>query len=182
MFALALLTFWLDRVVREEVRHPSLRRHDPDYIVERFSITSYDREGRTESELSADRMLHFPDDDTTELVKPRVVYTKARQPRVVLTAERGALSQDGDEVFLHGDVLLVRDAGANYPEARMRSEFLHLLRDRSLVRTDQEVSVVEPRRSLFARGMEYNNETRELLLSGQVRGDFAPSAKRSDVP
>jgi lipopolysaccharide export system protein LptC len=182
MFALALLTFWLDRVVREEVRHPSLRRHDPDYIVDRFSITNYDREGRTESRLSAERMLHFPDDDTTELVKPQVVYTKAEQPRLVLTAERGALSQDADEVFLYGDVLLVRDASADRPETRMHSEFMHLLRDRSLVLSDQPVAVSDPRRSLSANGMEYNNETRELLLSGQVRGDFAPDTKRSDAP
>jgi lipopolysaccharide export system protein LptC len=182
MFALALLTFWLDRVVREEVRHPSLRRHDPDYIVDRFSITNYDRAGRTESHLSADRMLHYPDDDTTEIVKPQVVYTKAEQPRLVLTAERGALSQDGDEVFLYGDVLLVRDASADRPEMRVRSEFLHLLRDRSVVVTDRPVSVTEPRRSLSASAMEYNNETRELLLAGQARGDFAPAANRSNAP
>ncbi len=182
MFALALLTFWLDRVVREEVRHPSLRRHDPDYIVDRFSITSYDPEGRTESQLSADRMVHYPDDDTTELVKPRVVYTKAEEPRLVLTAQRGALSQDGDEVFLYDDVLLVRDANADSPETRMRSEFLHLLRDRSMVLTDRPVSVTDPRRSVSADAMEYNNETRELVLSGQVRGDFAAAANRSDAP
>jgi len=180
MFALALLTFWLDRVVREEVRHPSLRRHDADYIVDRFSITSYDREGRMESQLSAERMLHYPDDDTTELVKPRVVYTKFDQPRLVLTADRGALSQDGDEVFLYEDVLLVRDASADYPETRMRSEFLHVLRDRSVVVTDRPVSVTDPRRSVSASAMEYNNETRVLLLSGQVRGDFAPAAGRGE--
>src|SRR5688500_18410955 len=33
MLALALLTFYLERAVREEESQPARRRHDPDYIV-----------------------------------------------------------------------------------------------------------------------------------------------------
>ena len=57
-------------------------------------------------------------------------------------------------------MLLVREASAHGPEARMTTEFLHVLRDRSLVRTDREVKIVEGSRSLQGRGMEYNNESR----------------------
>ncbi|NBS59357.1 MAG: LPS export ABC transporter periplasmic protein LptC, partial [Betaproteobacteria bacterium] len=41
LFALGLLTFWLERTARVEDTHPSLRRHDPDYIVNNFKITGY---------------------------------------------------------------------------------------------------------------------------------------------
>ncbi len=75
-----------------------------------------------------------------------------------MRADRGQLSRDGDEIFLYGNVLLVRDASAEGPEARMTTEFLHVLRDRSLVRTDREVKIVEGSRSLQGRGMEYNND------------------------
>ena len=53
MFSLAALTFWLERAVREEEPRPAARRHDPDYLVTNFTTTSYDREGATESMLSA---------------------------------------------------------------------------------------------------------------------------------
>ena len=33
MFALALLTFYLERAVREDDSPSALRRHDPDYFV-----------------------------------------------------------------------------------------------------------------------------------------------------
>jgi len=89
-------------------------------------------------------------------------------------AERGQLSRDGDEIFLYGDVVLVRDASAEGPEARMTTEFLHVLRDRALVRTDREVKIVEGRRSLTGRGMEYNNASRELLLRSDVVARFTP--------
>jgi lipopolysaccharide export system protein LptC len=175
MLALALLTFYLERTVREDESPPALRRHDPDYLVSNFTTTTYNRDGAVETVMSAARMVHYPDDDTTELVAPRVVQAKPHQPRFSVRAERGQLSRDGDEIFLYGDVLLVRDATVDRPEARMTSEFLHVLRDRSLVRTDRDVKIVEGSRSLTGRGMEYNNESRELLLRSDVQARFNPA-------
>lgn len=175
MLALALLTFYLERTVREDESPPALRRHDPDYLVSNFTTTTYNRDGAVETVMSAARMVHYPDDDTTELFAPRVVQAKPHQPRFSVRAERGQLSRDGDEIFLYGDVLLVRDASAERPEARMTTDFLHILRDRSLVRTDRDVKIVEGSRSLTGRGMEYNNESRELVLRSEVQARFAPS-------
>jgi lipopolysaccharide export system protein LptC len=172
MLALALLTFYLERAVREDESPPALRRHDPDYLVTNFTTTTYNRDGAAETVMSAERMVHYPDDDNTELFAPRVVQAKPNQPRYSVRADRGRLSRDGDEIFLYGGVLLVRDASAEGPEARMTTEFLHVLRDRSLVRTDREVKIVEGGRSLQGRGMEYNNDTRELVLRADVVARF----------
>lgn len=172
MLALALLTFYLERTVREDDTPAAARRHDPDYYVTNFTTTTYNREGAPETMMSAARMVHYPDDDTTELEAPRVVQSKPNEPRYSVRAERGQLSRDGDEIFLYGDVVLVRDASEHAPEARMTTEFLHVLRDRSLVRSDREVKIVEGSRSLQGRGMEYNNESRELLLRHDVQARF----------
>ena len=172
MLSLALLTFYLERTVREDDSPPALRRHDPDYLVHNFTTTTYNRDGAAESVMSAERMVHYPDDDTTELFQPRVVQSKPDQPRISVRAERGQLSRDGDEIFLYGDVVLVREASEHAPAARMTTEFLHVLRDRSLVRSDREVKIVEGSRSLQGRGMEYNNESRELLLRHDVQARF----------
>ena len=174
MLALALLTFYLERTVRDEDGHPALRRHDPDYMVTNFTTTTYNREGATEARLSAARMVHYPDDDSTELVSPRLVQSKPAEPRITVTADRGALSRDGDEIFLYDNVVLEREAGAGRAAARLTTEFLHVVRDRSLVRTDREVKIVEESRALSGRGMEYNNELRQLILRENVRGRFDP--------
>jgi lipopolysaccharide export system protein LptC len=179
MLALALLTFWLERTVREEQAHPSQRRHDPDYVVEKFVVTKFNAAGALESTLSAAEMVHYPDDDSTELVAPRVVQAKANEPRMTLSADRGAISQNGEELFLFGNALLVREAGGGRAEARMQSSFLHVIGARSLVRTDREVQVVESGRTLSGRGMEYHNETWQLFLRDQVRGRFEPAKKKA---
>ncbi len=178
MLALAGLTFWLERTVREEEgAHPSLRRHDPDYIVDNLAHTRFNAQGNVESTLAAAKMLHYPDDDSTDLVAPRMVQTKPNEPRVTLTADRGTLSQDGEEVFLYGNVLVVREAGPERAETRMRTSFMHVVQSHSVIRTDRHVVITEENRLLSGRGMEYRNDTKELFLREQVRGRFESKKK-----
>jgi LPS export ABC transporter protein LptC len=87
MLALALVTFWLERTVREEQPHPSLRRHDPDYLVEQFVVTKFNAAGSLESTISAAKMIHYPDDDSTELV----AHDLERGPRRHLSKWRGVV-------------------------------------------------------------------------------------------
>ena len=91
-----------------------------------------------------------------------------------LSADRGALSGDGEQVFLYDNVVLVREADADRPEARLTTSFLHIVRDRSLVRTDREVTITEDTRSLTGRGMEYNSESRVFQLMADVVARFQP--------
>ncbi len=178
MLALAALTFWLERTVREEEgTHPSLRRHDPDYVVDNLKHTRFSAQGAVESTLAAAKMLHYPDDGSTDLIAPRVVQTKPSEPRVTLSADRGALSQDGEEVFLYGNVLMVREGGADRSETRMRTSFMHIVRAHSVIRTDREVEITEEDRVLSGRGMEYHNDSKQLFLRERVRGRFEPKKK-----
>ena len=172
MVTLALLSFWLERTAREEPAQEAQRRHDPDYTVERFSITDFSRDGAPMSTLSAVKMVHYPDDDSTELAAPRLVHERPAEPRLVVSADRGTLARDAAEIALHDNVQLLREAGQGLPEARVRTSYLHLERARARARTDREVRVDEPGRTLIGRGMEFDNQARQLELQAQARGSF----------
>jgi lipopolysaccharide export system protein LptC len=146
-------------------------------VVSNFTIQNYDRDGLMESTIAATRMLHFPDDGSTELEAPRLVQTKPGKARMTLTSERGALSQDGEDVFLRDNVLMVRDAHEGAPEQRMKTSFLHIVRGRSLARTDSEVLIYQEDKELTGRGMEYDNDTGQLSIRERVRGRFDPRKK-----
>jgi lipopolysaccharide export system protein LptC len=179
MLALAALTFWLELVLHEEEElRQAPRRHDPDYIVEGLRHTRFNAQGVAESTLAAAKMLHYPDDDSTELLAPRLVQTRANQPRVTVTAERATLSRDGEELFLYDNVLVVREAGAGGPETRMRTSFLQMARAQSVLRTDADIEITEGDRVLSGRGMEYNDDSRQFSLRERVRVRYLP-AKRN---
>ena len=177
MLALALLTFWLERAVREEESHPSLRRHDPDYIVENFRVVNYGPDGAVESSLTARKMLHYPDDDSTELVLPGLVETRPGKPRTEVSAQRGTLSQNGEEMFLYDNVLLRREATDARSEVRIETSVLHFVGSRSLVRSESDVRITEARQVISGRGLEYDMDAGRMALREQVRGSFEPNKK-----
>ena len=178
MFSLALLTFYLERATRIEDSHPSLRRHDPDYLLDHFTTTTYDRDGVVRAVLTANRMVHFPDDDSTELTAPRMVQSRAPGARFTVSADRGVLSAGGDEIFLYGNVVLVREADALRPRTRVTTSFLHVLQDRAIARTDQPVTIEEAHRAISGRGMEFDNAASEFHLRNDVRARIDPGAGR----
>jgi len=183
MASLALLTLWLDHQVRVEGGdHPSLRRHDPDYMVTNFTTTTYNSDGHAVTTLAAAQMQHYPDDDSTDVTAPRLVQSKPAAPRFTVQADRGKISREGDEIFLYDHVVLVRDADAKEPPAKMTTSFLHMLRDKALLRTDREVLFEQEGRSLTGRGMEYHTDTRELFLKNDVRARFEARVDPKKAP
>jgi lipopolysaccharide export system protein LptC len=67
-----------------------------------------DVNGARQYVLEAERMVHFPDDDTALLDKPHVIqYVPERAPTHIYS-ETGWISSDGDEVILTGNVRVIR--------------------------------------------------------------------------
>lgn len=169
---LAVLSYALERAVREGPLAPEPRRHDPDYIVDGFVLTSYNSDGTVESRVSADNVTHYPDDGTSDVSEPRIMLSQPGRPRYHGRAERGSVADDGEEVFLYGNVVMTRDADAERPEARIATDFLHLVGGPAIARSDLEVHLREGSRQLAGRGMEYHHDRGLFVLREKVHGRF----------
>ncbi|MFA5915152.1 MAG: LPS export ABC transporter periplasmic protein LptC [Burkholderiales bacterium] len=173
MLALAAASLWLERAVQAPEHDKSGKlRHDPDFIAEDFGITKMGASGKPEYSLSAVRMLHYPDDDSTDIVEPRLVQRHDQAAPIVIRADRGLISRNGDEASFFGNVVVVREASREHSELRMHTEYLQVVPDRDLARTDKPVTITEGRSRLAGVGMEFNNKTRQFTLLSQVRGTF----------
>jgi len=168
---LAMLTLWLERAVNAPAGgRPDPSLHNPDFIVERFTATTLDKSGRPESRLIAKRMVHYPDDETTELEEPRLLQLPGAGPPLRITAERGTVTKDGEEVRLYGNVVVIREASGARAELRMETTYLQVFPKEELALTPESVVITEGRSRLAGVGMEYNNKTRQFTLKARVTG------------
>ena len=175
---LALLSLWLERAAQGPAgSRPDLTRHDPDFIVERFTATSLDRSGRPESTLTAKRMIHYPDDETTELEEPRLAQLRDEAAPVRITAERGTVTKDGEEVRLYGNVVVRREPSEGRPELRMETTYLQVFPKEDLARTPEAVVITEGQSRLSGVGMEYDHKARQLTLQARVSGNLDRSLR-----
>jgi len=178
---LAAFTFWLDRLAQGPTRdlwNPS--RHDPDYIVEKLSGVRIGASGAPAYALSAARMVHYPDDDSTLLTAPRFISYGSTKAPVTITASEAVVSAKGDHVYFQDDVRVTRAAYADNGELVMRTTFLHVVPDHNIAKTDRLVTIFDGLTTVTAEGLEMNNETRIIKLMSKVRGTYDPSKAPRD--
>ena len=99
MLSLAALTYWLDHSVQSAPpKQDGSTRHDPDYIVENFKTTRMGTDGTPHNVLTATKMTHYPDDDSTYLEQPHFTRYKTGTPSVHITGKHGMVSANGEHV------------------------------------------------------------------------------------
>ncbi|MFO1317339.1 MAG: LPS export ABC transporter periplasmic protein LptC [Burkholderiales bacterium] len=181
--SLAALTYWLDSQVQPPApRRDGSERHDPDIFVEGFRAVSLDAQGRPKQSIAGKRALHFGDDLTTEITEPMLAQTDADKPALRVTARLGTLTGDRKSVTFTGGVRAVREAGPTSPgEAPagpvvVTTEYLHVIPDDEVARTDKAVTIEEPRGIIHAVGLELDHKARTLKLKSGVRGTMQPQA------
>ena len=167
-------SYWLNQQVQPEPAKPDKsKRHDPDAMVENFSATNLNEQGMPSFMMAAKKMLHYPDDDSTTLEAPRITMLPAGQPAIHATAKSGTLSSKGDEVLLHDDVEVLREASAQQDELTLHTDSLHIIPDQNWANTDRAVTIADAHNTVRATGMEMDNKTRTLKLLSQVRSEYA---------
>ena len=173
LLLLAALTWWLDSKVQPLApKRDGSSRHDPDYIVENFTTTRMSKDGTPRYILTAKKMVHYPDDDSTHLESPVFRHIEGGKPEINITSNHALLSSGGDDAYFTGDVKVVREARDQYPELKAFTSFLHVIPDQDLAKTDKPVTLTEPHSIVTAVGLEFNSDTRVLKLLSKVKGHY----------
>lgn len=176
--ALAGFTWWLLQAVQPREHEAEVRpvTHTPDYFADNFSVSELDQSGATQYRLTASHMVHYEDDEDSDLTNPAVRAFQPGKPIVTATGKRGTVNGDASIVNLYDDAQILRAAGASDPEMQATSEHFKVLVNDDVIQTEKPVKL---RRGLSVmtatNGMNYNNVTRVIQLYGNVRGAIAPA-------
>ncbi len=171
---LALLTFWINRTVQPPVpKTDGSSRHDPDYIMTNFVTTQTYANGDLRYKLAAVEMRHFPDDDSTELQRPRYTQFAEDKPYTQVQSLRGHVSSDGEEVKLFGNVKVTRQAFAGKGEMTVETDYLNIRPNDDLVTTESPVVIRQaPKTVIHATGMIYEKQKQTVTLLHKVRAHY----------
>jgi len=168
---LAALSLWIERMVQPPpVQLDGSSRHDPDYVVNNFSTLKTNPQGNPHYQLAAVEMRHYPDDDSTQLERPRFTQYSARKPYTQVQAQRGLVSSNGENVYFMDNVKVVRGATRQKGEMTVLTEYLQIIPKEEVAKTDKPVSILQaPRTVVRANAMEYNKKLGTMRLSGRVK-------------
>ncbi|MFX4609037.1 LPS export ABC transporter periplasmic protein LptC, partial [Acinetobacter baumannii] len=80
-----------------------------------FTVRRFDPSGQVQHTLTAQQLRHYPDDDSTELDQPLLLY-RGKQSPTRISADRAQLLKDGKEAILRDNVRVLREASPGNPE------------------------------------------------------------------
>lgn len=168
---LAGMSYWLELTSRApSARDDGKARHDPDYIVERFEVRRFDQQGNLQHTVVADQMRHYPDDDSSVVLTPRLTYH--RDPPTFVAAREAQISSDGEHVELIDDVRVTRGGQNGKPDTVLTTSRLDAWPDEEVARTNQPVTITQGQTHVDGSGLSADNKTSIYVLEGPVRGVF----------
>ena len=169
---LAVLAGWLNLVSRTEtVVDDAGFTHDPDFVMARFNALAFDPQGRPHQRLTADKLTHYMDDDTTVLERPVLRQLDPLRP-VTVQARRALISSDGQQIHFLDDVRMARAGQGNQPATTLETAYLHVSADNRRMVSDRPVLFRQGRSSIAADGFSADDLARQVSLNGNVRGTY----------
>lgn len=162
------VTYWLNRLVDADGKKQAIR-HDPDYIISNFNVRRFDSNGKLQHSLTAEKMTHYPDDDTTVVLKPHLI--NHRQPQTDIFAEQALVSKDTKEVDFIDQVRVIRQGTAAKPiPTKIETRLMKVFPDDETGHTITPVTITQGTSVVRGSRMEMNNKTGISVLHGRVTG------------
>lgn len=171
----AALSLWVfQQATRTSEPGESVEAHQPDAFATDAELSSYTAAGTLQYRLWAERMQHYPDDDSTELTRPRSELYREQGPPWQVKANHGWLSGGGEEVRLKGDVEIKRAASATNKPTEAYTDTLNLWPERDYAETDDKITYITTDLRVDAVGMRARLDSGDLELLSEVRGVHTP--------
>lgn len=171
---LALITVWIDKAVQAPLKKiDGSQRHDADYYLNNFVSTKTDINGDLRYKLAAAKMTHYPDNDTTELARPRFTRYTQDKPYSQIEAQRGFLSKNGEIIEMVEHVKVIRQAFAGRGEMMLSTEKLSIDTKNETAKTDLAVVITQaPKTVIHATGMVFDKKKNTIILLHKVRAHY----------
>ncbi len=125
----------------------------PDYFMEDFTTLTMDQDGKPKNKLSADYLAHYPHNDSTELLKPRMEIFREDELPLYINAEKGRLQGDDDTILLYGIVKMWEYDDAGSPVLEVSTSHVTVLLDEEYAETDRYATIVTNTAVITGTGM-----------------------------
>jgi lipopolysaccharide export system protein LptC len=170
---LSLMTFLSHRSVPLSNEIAVIR---PDAIMEDVHALIMNQQGRPEMKIVTPKMIHFIENDTTNLIAPKLtLYRKSPNPWYI-TARFGKATQGIENVDFWDNVTIHHAADQNNPATLIKTSTLTVHPKQKTAETKAFITMVQPQIIIKAIGMRANMNTGDINLLAQTRGEYAPNS------
>lgn len=170
---LAGLTFWLQSAIEVgNDKHDGKFRHDPDGVAENYVVRRFDETGQVKYRLTGPYMVHYPDDDSSELQSPTLISYRPDAPQITVTSKFAKVTSKGEVAYLWDDVRVSRAATPERQELVARMPDLTVQTEAGFAFTNSPVEITQGQSWVTGVGAQIDNNKSTFVLQSQVKGQY----------
>ncbi|EKD73685.1 MAG: hypothetical protein ACD_45C00217G0001 [uncultured bacterium] len=147
----------------------------PDAYMENIVATITNKQGIPALKIESPKMIHFANDDTTYIMRPRVtIYRQSPQPWYINSDYAKATHGIGQIVFSN-NVMIHHPFDVANPNTTMTTTSLTVFPNKQQATTSEAITITQPDTVVHAIGMFANLNDGTVKLLSQAKGDYVPS-------
>src|SRR5690606_32114536 len=130
-------TWWAASVAERSIVQDPPRRltHEIDTYIDQFVLIQSDEAGVPRTRVEGDRLVHYPDDDSSDVTRFRGYTETDGNPPTQVSADEARMDQDGARITLNGNARFRRQASAERPALTITSTHMMLFPDTEVAQT-----------------------------------------------
>jgi lipopolysaccharide export system protein LptC len=168
---LAIISIWLlsGEDNEKDLSPDDEKLRTSDYSMTKFTLTVMDDSGSPSRIITGDKMSHYPDDDSTEILFPVAHVIDQEKDNWIMSSNKGLTQGKGEEITLTGNVIITRQ---DNNEIELRTEQLILDTLHNTAYTDLAVSIKSPYGNTESVGLHASLEDKMINLHSRVKGFY----------
>ena len=139
--------------------------------MENFIINSMNDQGKLAYTVKAQRMEHFSDNSSMDLLEPRIAFETSTGNWHV-SAEKAQFLSNTQQLLLHKNVHLQRLATSNKSALTIETDFLEISTEKQTAENNDPTHLKIQNIELDAQGILFDNKLGILKLKSKVRGKY----------
>jgi len=165
------VTAWLQNTAEPPRQQaPALTtKHTVDFYMESYDATVMNDEGKPSHRIISPKLVHYSDDDTSELDSPYMTIYREQGNPWQITSKRGWVAAKNEHILLSGDVVLNRKKSPVNEAMVMKTERLRIRPDDEYAETDTKVTMDAEKQHTVAHGMRAYMAKGQIQLLDKVR-------------
>ncbi len=157
----------------------SAKPEDPkqaDAYMTQVIATNYNKEGKPALKITSPKMIHYPNNDSTDITTPCVlVYRDSSHPWDI-DAQFAKTTHGINEILFWNHVNIHHAADEANPVTTMLTESLTILPQEKIASTKDAITFIQPDTKIHAVGMLADLNSNTIKLLSQTEGEYAPSS------
>jgi lipopolysaccharide export system protein LptC len=148
----------------------------PDAYMEDVVALIMDKQGKPSMKIVTPRLVHYTENDTTQLKSPQLtLYRKSPKPWFI-TAKYAKATQGINNVDFWDNVTVHHAADENNPATIIKSPTLTVHPEKQIAKTNDLITLIQPNLVVKATGMYADMNTGDIKLLSQARGEYVPNS------